>query len=296
MSFERWGSLSVDDHVDTQALVANILLYDRLVIPVMTEQPDRDERAYWVGKGWDPDLQTDRLALLEELAIRRPWNKARREKFQTRVKQLAAERQDARIIDRKQDTREILAQEQVVEKPPGVQGVTVVAAYNSTAALKDDFSITNAKDHLSAQAYLLSRRLAVPADLSNPDKSIREAIKLSRDQEFQARRNDLFDWQDLAVARGWRPQDAVERISEMADRYNVMVEDAVGKVRWKFAFTIFGIGIAFATGGLVGAAAAATLSVIQFVKLDRKPVIEAGNTQPAAMFHDIKESLGIQLH
>jgi hypothetical protein len=36
MSIERWGSLSVADHTDTAALAVNVLLYDRLVLPVMT--------------------------------------------------------------------------------------------------------------------------------------------------------------------------------------------------------------------------------------------------------------------
>jgi hypothetical protein len=85
MSFERWGSLSVDDHLDTQALIANVLLYDRLVVSVMTEQPDRDERAYWISRGWDPDLQLKRRDLLEDLAVRRPWSTARRELFRTRA-------------------------------------------------------------------------------------------------------------------------------------------------------------------------------------------------------------------
>ena len=42
MPSERWGSLPVNDHVDTQALVANVLLYRWLVVPVMTEQVDCD--------------------------------------------------------------------------------------------------------------------------------------------------------------------------------------------------------------------------------------------------------------
>jgi len=37
--------------------VANVLLYDRLIIPVMSAQADRNERAYWLNKKWDPDLQ-----------------------------------------------------------------------------------------------------------------------------------------------------------------------------------------------------------------------------------------------
>jgi hypothetical protein len=293
MGFERWGSLSVDDHVDTDALAANILLYDRLVVPVMTSQPDRDERAYWVSKGWDPDLQKQRLDELEDLAVPRPWNSHRRGRFRARLDELRAEQGDANNIDAQHMTRMILAQEKVIYKPPGVQGVTVVAAYNSGAALNRDFPVADAKDHIAAQAYLVSRRLAVP-DL--PSKVlIRETIKLSRDPGFAAKRTELFDWQELAVARRWSPEQTIERISDMTEQYNAKVQEAVEVVRWKFAFTLFGIGLGFATGGPVGAGAAAALSLVQFVKLDRKPAIEAGSTQPAAMFHDMKVRLGIEL-
>jgi hypothetical protein len=277
-----------------RALVANVLLYDRLVVPVMTEQPDRDERAYWISKGWDPDLQLRRLETLEDLAVRRPWSAAHRKLFSDRARALAAEQYDARIFDDKQLTRMILAQEQVVEKPQGIHDVTVVAAYNSTTALEHDFPLADAPDHLSAQGYLLSRRLAIP-DLKDPEDSLRQAINVSRDPDFRANRSDLFDWQELAVARQWSPQDTVERISEMTRRYNDKVREAVTKVRWRLAFTVFGIGIGFATGGPVGAAAGAALSLVQFVTLDRKPTIDAGSTEPTIMFHDVEARLGIRL-
>jgi hypothetical protein len=294
MSFERWGSISVDDHVDTQALVANILLYDRLVIPVMSGQADRDERGYWISKGWDPALQSKRIDQLEELAVPRPWSKTRREAFRTRVEQLKAEQHDAEAIDHKHITRMILAQEKVLNKPPGVDGVKVVAAYNSAAALNRDFPVTDAKSHLAAQAYLLTRKLAVP-DLADQEVLLREAIKLSKDADFGAKRGDLFDWQELAFAKQWSPEETLQRLSEMTARYNAKVKEATGTVRWKFAFTLFGIGLGFATGGPIGAGAAAALSLVQFAKLDRKPAIEAGSTQPAAMFHDIETHLGIKL-
>lgn len=292
MAFERWGSLSVDDHVDTDALATNVLLYDRLVIPVLTDQADRDEHAYWLSQGWDPDLQAKRLEQLEDLAIPRPWDEDRRKRFSDRLNELTAEQGDAEgMHDPMHVTRMILAQETVVDRPPGVSGVTVVAAYNSTAALNRDFPVVDVKDHLGAQAYLLSRRLAVP-DLPST-VILREAIKLSRDADFAAKRADLFDWQELAVARKWTPEETVERISDMTERYNAKVKEAVGTVRWKFALTLFGIGLGFATGGPVGAGAAAALSLVQFIKLDRKPVIEAGSAQPAAMFHDMEARLGI---
>lgn len=79
----------------------------------------------------------------------------------------------------------------------------------------------------------------------------------------------------------------------MTRKFNARVEAAVKTVRWKLAFTVCGIGVGIATGGPVGAAAMAALSLVQFAKLDRKPVIDTGNTEPAAMFHDIDTRLGL---
>ncbi len=291
MAFERWGSLSVADHVDTGALVANVLLYDRLVIPVMTDQPERDERAYWVERGWDPDLQQKRLDQLEALAIRRPWDAARRAQFKTRAAALAAEQSD---VDHYHTTRSILAQEQIVEKLPGVDHVHVIAAYNSTDGLKQDFRLDDAPNALAAQAFLLTRRLAVP-DLDDVEKALTLAIVLSRDEEFRAKRAALFEWQEDAAAKGIPPDAVVSHIAHMADAYNAEVRKAAKKVYWRLAFTVCGIGLGFATGGVVAATASAALSLVQFGMLDSKPAIEAGNAEPAAMFHDVEERVGLKL-
>jgi hypothetical protein len=53
MPVERWGALSVKDHLDTQALAADLLLYDRLVFPVFS---GHGERTHWRGVGWDPEF------------------------------------------------------------------------------------------------------------------------------------------------------------------------------------------------------------------------------------------------
>jgi hypothetical protein len=81
----------------------------------------------------------------------------------------------------------------------------------------------------------------------------------------------------------------------MVDRYNEKVEQASGKVMWKFAFTVFAAGLGFLTGGPLGATAGAALSLVQFTTLERKPAIEPGNLQPVAMFHDIETRLGLPL-
>jgi hypothetical protein len=40
---DRWGALSVKDHLDARALTAEVLLYDRLIVP----EPAQGDLKYW---------------------------------------------------------------------------------------------------------------------------------------------------------------------------------------------------------------------------------------------------------
>jgi hypothetical protein len=260
----------------------------------MSTQTDRDERAYWLAHGWDPELQRKRLDQLEELAVCRPWDAGRRANFKNRLAELQAEKFDAENIDSYGLTRMILAQEQVVHRPAGVHHVDVIAAYNSCAALARDFLLADATSHVTAQAILLSRRLAIP-DLGDPEETLLLARDLSRDTAFKEKRVALFEWQHSAALKGMPPEAAVARIAEMTDSYNAAVLSATKKVHWKLAFTVFGIGLGFATGGVGAAAASAALSLVQFATLDKTPAIEAGQSAPAAMFHDVQALVGLRL-
>jgi len=291
MTLERWGSLSVTDHIDVQALTANVLLYDRLIVPVLEGQPDRDERAYWLTHGWQPDLQQQRLEQLGELAVKRPWDRHRRKLFTTRFAQLDAEKADAAAA--LQMTRRILAQEPVVH-PPGVHGVEVVAAYSSLAGLRQDFDVRSAEDNQAAQALLITRRLMVPME-PDPEDSLKAAVELSKKPEFRACRNELFEWQASPRIQRLDPAAAVSHLVDLVGAYNQQVEAACSNRDLKFAFTILGAGLGFLTGGPVGAAAGAALSLIQFATLDRKPVVDAADLRPFAMFHDMEVKLGLQL-
>ena len=66
MPFETWGTFSVTDHLGPRAFVADVILYDRLVIPV----PDAQERERWSDLGRQPDILERKLAILNEPARR----------------------------------------------------------------------------------------------------------------------------------------------------------------------------------------------------------------------------------
>jgi curved DNA-binding protein CbpA len=129
--------------------------------------------------------------------VGRPWNWQRRNVFKSRIAELKLESEDAQEIG--QDlTRRNLAQEQVCEKLPGVEQVTVIAAYNAIDLARKDFQIEQPAGALAAQAVLRAGKLAVP-NLPKPGETLRLAGDLSRDPAFRMKRANLFDWQQVVV-------------------------------------------------------------------------------------------------
>jgi hypothetical protein len=78
MSRLIWGCYSVADHLEPRAFVADLLLYDRLVIPT----PSDDDVARWEER-WDPERQARLLGILGGFAERVEWTEALREQFQS---------------------------------------------------------------------------------------------------------------------------------------------------------------------------------------------------------------------
>jgi hypothetical protein len=78
MARRLWGCYSVADHLEPRPFVADLLLYDRLVIPV----PSPDDLGRW-EEHWDPALQLRLLDILGGFAERIEWSLPLREQFQS---------------------------------------------------------------------------------------------------------------------------------------------------------------------------------------------------------------------
>ena len=72
MALQLWGTYSVADHCTAFPFVADMLLYDRLIVPVPPEG-DGAEWQRWVEKQWKPDRQRTLLAELGDYVRRVPW-------------------------------------------------------------------------------------------------------------------------------------------------------------------------------------------------------------------------------
>jgi hypothetical protein len=77
MARRLWGCYSVADHLEHRAFVADLLLYDRLVVPV----PSDDDMARWEER-WDPERQARLLEILGGFVERVEWSGQLREQFE----------------------------------------------------------------------------------------------------------------------------------------------------------------------------------------------------------------------
>lgn len=268
---QRWGAFSVRDHKDAAALAADVLLYDRLLFPV---PPNEDERKRWRSEGWDPDLQESRLDVLGDLAKTMEWDTNRQ---QTYSKELNKLREEGRKVNGFLLTGILLAKE--------VQGVDVVAAYHSGKEFQGDFPAESDSGKQALLGYLLGQRFAVPK--GEPDKALKNAVKVAKLPEFQEHRLSMYEWQQKVIEKQIPPEEAVEQMALMLLKYNTCVEKAVKDVYYKLGFTVFGIVLSMAAAPANPlASGGALMTMVRFAKLETKPAIYAGLNGPAAMFHD----------
>ncbi len=299
MARERWGAFSVIDHINAAALIPEVLLYDRLVIPV-PHDTYFDDRPRWVDKGWQPELLDKRLNELGDLAVRVTWNLERQKAFRLEMEKLKSIEMEARLPY--QLTASILASEKPT-LPSGISHVDVVAAYPSEEAFKADIQLKKAvparndlvkrDSDIAHLGLLLGHLVAIPQDEDKPEDALHEAIDLAKDKDFKEKRQALYEWQIKVIDQGYSPEEAKDEMETLIDTYNSCVKKAVRKVAYKFAFTIAGVGLSLAGAALNPlVAAGAVLTIIQFAAFDGRPIVEAGESKPAAMFHTVAYKRG----
>jgi len=88
-----WGAFSVHAHLQPlKAFVADVMLYERLLIPVPAEY----EWISWERQGLDPSRQNRLLDILGNRAVQVPWDGELRNWMRARVAQRA--RAQARFL------------------------------------------------------------------------------------------------------------------------------------------------------------------------------------------------------
>jgi hypothetical protein len=87
MDWELWGTFSVGDHLRRRAFIADVLLYDHLVVPAPPEDDD-DEWRRWRKMGWVPGRQRRILDLMgKKRVVEVPWTPGHREGWESLYQQ-----------------------------------------------------------------------------------------------------------------------------------------------------------------------------------------------------------------
>lgn len=299
MSRERWGTFSVADHLKPRSFVAEVLLYDRLVLPY---PPGAEERARWFEKEWRPDLLDAKLDVLpEEMVVRVPWNEYVQERYKSRIDAAKDVSFDGRHIVVEQGrgdafhmTRMVLAQDCRPQLPKGVTKVWALAAFPSLLAYQEDQASASKSDRQEMLAMVLRHKFLVPDGKGkSDDELLAQAVKLARRDDFRERRAKFHRWQEDIIDQEIAPADAIAEMEELLKQFETIARKARIDTYWKFAFMAIpvAIGLLTADAGLPMNVAGATglVSVASFACFDRKPRIDAGDCDAAAMIHDVQE-------
>ena len=299
MSRQRWGTFSVVDHQRPRAFVAEVLLYDKLIIPTPS---DAAERARWRDIGRDPDRLDRSLDILDKTAIRVPWDEPKREAFNTRFASAKAAAFDAdnlaqakaAKVDSLYITRMLLAQDFLPEMPKGVIAWPI-AAYASCKDYRKDKARQTPAERKESLAMVLTHRFFVPEEPGKSDEEmLTKAVLLAQRDDFQQKRAKFHEWQDGIIRDGIPDAKAVEEMEDYLRQFDDIAKKAKADVYWRWAFMAIPALIATGTAGLgaplVAAGAAGLISVAAFAKFDSKPKIEAGQYESAAMIHDVERT------
>jgi len=280
MAREVWGTFSVADHLRECAFVAEILLYDRLVLPV---PPARDEQAWerWCEQGWRPGAQREMIDCLRrvnpDLVWEIPWDEDREAIFAKRYESANAVARDTdRLAESRANspdgttfgmTREILyeyANDRCggtsLPKDTWVEAMTAYPSFDSFIQdakldLKNPPGPENSK--LSG---VFGWEFFVPAEPGMEHlKLLSELAQFVREDKFSEKRRAFHEQRRKLIAEGCPNAAAVAMMNDFAADYARATKAIKMRSAMLNGFTVLGIAASVASSlavpaaGLVGA-------------------------------------------
>jgi len=310
MPFQTWGTFSVTDHLGPRAFVADVVLYDRLVIPV----PDAEERKRWADLGRRPDVLDRKLEILEELAdcpedslVRRlNWTPAWRSYLDEAYPYQRKEARDttnpawADAVD-----RWLLSDAMRSGTLGEVSTPEIVPAYTSYSALDSEFKLRAVPVERVARpddrlVGVIGWEFFVPEDSALDDDSLlKQAVRLVQDEGFRAARAAFHEFRREATRLNANPEQFLRELeSKLSDYQKATTRAGRARIRTTTlrAFALVGasLELAAAIHGMPPVGIAAAALGVTGVGVDtgwRTP--EPGKApQAVAMFHDARKHFG----
>jgi hypothetical protein len=301
---ELWGTFSVRDHMDRRAFVAEVILYDRLVIPCPPAAEPGEWKRWEEQEHWNPKRQAKFLEVLRgnDLVVEVPWDKPRRRLFQK--KYTAAQAVDHETDGFALTAHDLLPYEELEKLRSMPVKPKTVAAYGSRAKLQrevpvrsvDEGELEDPEVRKQELAIVLGYKFLVPdatgiASDKEDLKILKRAVKVAARPKFRERRAAFNDWLDRAVAARYTDAEAFVEMKELLDAYNSEVKAAKIPTRVDQAFLVTGTGLAIAGHFFpplwLGSVALAPARYVTMKVLPDQPFQNA----PPAMFHEARRGL-----
>lgn len=300
---ETWAIYSVRDHLAPYPFVADVLLYDRVRVPV----PDPGDLRYWTDHCWDPARQQRFVDALGERAKPIRWSGPVRERWNSAYRVASESAQETGP-----DAFAMTRLELINSLPRSVTGVETVAAYRDWSHLQAEGQVTRLESPDSSFGIVsaaIAWDFAVPPQLGSApadhDEELRvleAAVRMSDGTGY--RRNGAAYWRwvrDFAagtVTGQEAIQDAVEELEELVLEQESFVRQTWADRVVRTGFLIGAVSLGMVAGPLTPVSlAAAALGVGQFtwgeLRQSKPPQHDAARV--AAMFCQIDRQIRAQL-
>jgi hypothetical protein len=250
---QRWAAFSVRAHRDIGSIASDVLLYDRIILPVPEDDPEHER---WVRSGWEPDAIALRTVQAAGVIIPVPWTAQLRAEWQSswdRLQQLGQEVAfglTGKIYAASSAAwNEIAAGLQPDELPE--RKPFILAGYQSEAEAKAELGIVPADvvasppklamqgdrpvDHAVA---LQVRRIVEEPAVRDPEEAFLTAISLATSPVFQQARRRLFDLEDDLYLDEWEPAEVEEKLAGLEEEYRDVVRAACRQTRRRRVATL----------------------------------------------------------
>ena len=307
---ELWGTFSVRDHVRVGAFVAEVLLYDHLVIPVPPKeepyQPSEWDRRE--ANDWYPERQREILNILGDSATEVPWTAQWRHEWEGAAHEISARREMAGRVATElpipiEEMDFILTGQLLQKVTPAMADGVVAVYYDSLGAFQDDLGLSPSNSILPGDALsvAIGRTFLMPQAVGDLDQ-LKRAVEVAHDPKYRERRRALYAWQQqfLTEAGTTDPpsiQKALDTMAKLVNDLDTSTEEQTAWTRLKraFLFAQIGTGIASSIAMPPLAVANAAIALGQYVTTGKlanraKPDPEVPS---AALLVEARRDLGL---
>lgn len=294
MGREVWGTYSVRDHCDPRAFVADVMLYDRIVIPIPS---DNAERKRWEGNGWNPARQDKLVRILDDRAYCIKWDIDHIERWRSRYEAgKAADKEGSSWQYR------ATAAELIQDLPPDVTGVAAIPCYRAMESLENELRIKEVKVPVKPDpgvvTAVLGQGFLVPDEPRlKDDQLLKEALGISSDSSYRRKRSSFWRWQreflkDCEIMSPEAIRDAVEEMHDLLEDEQAIVRKAKIRMSVSYSFLVGSVTLGLLSAPLTPITLGiAFLSVGQFVA---ERLLQDNRPSAAALFYDFRKHFGMQ--